>query len=278
MNTKRRMSSTPVLLSYDLGKRITAFSTTRHGGVSQGNYGEININKYCGDSPEAIRENCRRLCDTLCVEPSRLVLPHQVHGKVVRTITKDFFLLSEAERLEMLEGVDAVMTNVTNACLGVSTADCIPIIIYDAEHHAACAVHAGWRGTVQRIVQAGVEAMTAAYGSNPQKLCAVIGPGISLESFEVGDEVYEAFADAGFDMQRMARRFPPLTTQRSPVTKQKYHIDLWECNRQQLLDCGLSAEHIQVAGICTFQHCDDFFSARRLGISSGRIFTAFVLK
>lgn len=269
----------PTLLTYGLGERVTAFSTRRQGGVSQGHYGEFNVNEYCGDSPEAIRENRRRLCDVLGVELSRLVLPHQVHGTVVRHVKADFFLLPDEERREALEGVDAVMTDVKNVCLGVSTADCIPIIIYDAEHHAACAIHAGWRGTVQRIARCGVEAMTAAYGSVPQTLRAVIGPGISLDSFEVGDEVYQAFADAGFDMYRISRRYPPLNPSPSQYsTYQKHHIDLWECNRQQLLDSGIPENHVQVAGICTYQRCDDFFSARRLGINSGRILTGFVLR
>ena len=265
------MSNVPVLLTYDLGERITAFSTTRHGGVSQGSYGEFNINEYCGDAPEAIRENRRLLCDRLGIEPSRLVLPHQVHGRVVRKIDEDFLLLTEEERQQALEGVDAVMTDVKKVCVGVSTADCIPIIIYDAELQAACAVHAGWRGTVQRIAQCGVEVLTDTYGSRPGVLRAVIGPGISLDAFEVGDEVYQAFADAGFCMEHIARH-PSSTTQHP-----KWHIDLWECNRQQLLDCGIPAGQVQVAGICTYQQCDDFFSARRLSINSGRIFTGFVL-
>jgi len=83
--------------------------------------------------------------------------------------------------------------------------------------------------------------------------------------------VYQAFADAGFCMEHIARP-PSSTTQHT-----KWHIDLWECNRQQLQDCGIPAGQVQVAGICTYQQCDDFFSARRLSINSGRIFTGFVL-
>lgn len=270
------MNNQPTLLTYNLGERITAFSTTRHGGVSQGNYGEFNINEYCGDAPEAIRENRRLLCDCLGVEPSRLVLPHQVHDTVVRQISKDFFLLSDVEQRQLLEGVDAVMTDVPQICIGVSTADCIPIIIYDTEHHAACAVHAGWRGTVRRIVRYALDAMTVAYGSCPESLRAAIGLGISLEAFEVGDEVYQAFADAGFKMELIARRFQSQSLDH--VAQTKWHIDLWECNRQQLIDSGLAAGNIHVAGICTFNHYADYFSARRLGINSGRILTGVVLR
>ena len=88
------------------------------------------------------------------------------------------------------------MTNESNVCIGVSTADCIPILLYDTEHHAAAAIHAGWRGTVKHIVMKTIKEMGVVFNSVPQNLKAVIGPGISLDNFEVGDEVYEKFANA----------------------------------------------------------------------------------
>ena len=109
---------------------------------------------------------------------------------------------------------------------------------------------------------------------------AVIGPGISLESFEVGDEVWQAFADAAFDMAAISRCYPVVSTgytdgDGSP--SEKWHIDLPGCNRSQLLKAGLLAGNIVDSSICTYQRYDDFFSARRLGIRSGRIFTAIML-
>ena len=107
--------------------------------------------------------------------------------------------------------------------------------------------------------------MKSHYGTEGKDVVACIGPGISLESFEVGDEVYAAFEEAGFDMSRMARRY------------EKWHLDLWEANRLQLLAHGVLPGHIEVAGICTYQHHEDFFSARRLGINSGRILSGIVM-
>ena len=104
------------------------------------------------------------------------------------------------------------------------------------------------------------------YGSDGKDIIACIGPSISLESFEVGDEVYAAFAEAGFDMTRIAWKY------------EKWHLDLWEANRLQLLTHGVLPEHIEVAGICTYQQHKDFFSARRLGIQSGRILSGIMLK
>ena len=139
------------------------------------------------------------------------------------------------------------------------------VLLYDKERQVIAAIHAGWRGTVGRIVEKTIEVMRIQYGTEGKDLVACIGPSISLESFEVGDEVYAAFEEAGFDMTRIARRY------------EKWHLDLWEANRVQLLANGVLPEHIEVAGICTFQCYEDFFSARRLGIKSGRILSGIML-
>ena len=258
----------PVLHLYDLGPGVTAFSSTRHGGVGKGNYASFNINYYCGDRKEDIMANRKALCQLLGIDASCLVYPHQTHGDAVAVIDRQWMekLSPEVGPKGCFEGIDAVMTDLKGVCIGVSTADCIPILLYDGTHHACCAVHAGWRGTVKRIVQKAVEALASTYGTSPQQLKVVIGPGISLKSFEVGDEVYEQFAQAGFDMARIACKY------------EKWHIDLWECNKRQLMEVGVSETDIHVAGICTYIHHDDFFSARRLGINSGRIFSGIMLR
>ena len=99
------------------------FSTTRHGGVSCGEYEEFNINEYCGDSAEAIATNRQALCDALGIDEAHLVMPHQTHGVEVRQIAADFITLPENIRRMILEGVDAVMTNESGVCIGVQTAD-----------------------------------------------------------------------------------------------------------------------------------------------------------
>ena len=248
----------PQLTYYNMGTGVTAFSTTRQGGCSTGNYAAFNINGYCGDDEVHIAANKVALCGLLGIESNRLVIPHQVHDCVVRRI--------DGPQQGVIEGVDAVMTDVPQLCIGVSTADCIPVLLYDSTHRAISAVHAGWRGTVLRIVQKAVEAMCHAYGTAPADLQAVIGPGISLDSFEVGDEVYDQFLSAGFDMQPISRR------------DAKWHIDLPMCNRLQLMETGVPADHIQMTNICTYQQYDRYFSARRLGIQSGRIYTGILIK
>ena len=248
----------PQLTYYNMGAGVTAFSTTRQGGCSTGNYAAFNINGYCGDDEVHIAANKVALCSLLGIDSNRLVMPHQVHDCVVRRI--------DGPQQGVIEGVDAVMTDVPQLCIGVSTADCIPVLLYDSTHRAVSAVHAGWRGTVLRIVQKAVETMRDTYGTAPADLQAVIGPGISLDSFEVGDEVYNQFLSAGFDMQPISRR------------DAKWHIDLPMCNRLQLMEAGIPADHIQMTNICTYQQYDRYFSARRLGIQSGRIYTGILIK
>ncbi len=266
MTTKINDTPSVALLRYEMGEGVMAFSTMRHGaGVSQGNYADFNINRYCGDDPEAVRRNRGLFCQTVGVDDDRLVFPHQTHGTEVRLIDDAFFSLSADAQATTLEGVDAVMTQLHDVCVGVSTADCIPVLLYDQEHHAVCAVHAGWRGTVARIAEKAVGAMQMTFHTDPAHLCAVIGPGISMKNFEVGEEVYQAFADAGFDMSAIARRYA------------KWHIDLPLCNQLQLTAVGVPSSQIHQSGICTYDACDRFFSARRLGVQSGRIFSGILL-
>ena len=254
---------------------MVAFSTTRHGGYSTGQYGEFNINRFCGDDEDAIAHNHKALCLLLGIDNNRLLMPHQVHRAEVACIDAPFLELTPAERKEKLESIDAVMTNVPGVCIGVSTADCIPILLYDQQKRVVAAVHAGWRGTVQRIAKKAVEVMKATYGSSPSDLLAQIGPGISLKSFEVGQEVYDAFAAEGFSMEPISCLMP---SSQGVGNGEKWHIDLPACNCQQLLEAGLRSEQIHTLHVCTYEQHADYFSARRLGIHSGRIFTGIMLK
>jgi YfiH family protein len=164
---------------------VCAFSTTRHGGTSEGNHASLNINPYCGDKPEHVAANRNLLAAELGISTDRLILPHQTHGTETRIIGPEFCTLPEQIRQMLLEGVDALLTNVEGVCIGVSTADCIPVLLYDEEHRATAAIHAGWRGTQARIVSKAIVDMGVAYKTDTKKLKAVIGPGISQKNFEV---------------------------------------------------------------------------------------------
>ena len=253
------------LLTWQMGNGAFAFTTTRQGGVSTGNYATFNINSYCGDQPQSVESNRKALCKALGIDTRRLVMPHQTHGTEVADIGEDFLALDESGRKERLEGVDALATDMKKVCIGVSTADCTPIIIYDPVGKVAAAVHAGWRGTVGRIAQKAVEHLQKHYGARPCDMTAVVGPCISARHFEVGDEVFEAFQKAGFPMESIAHR------------QEKWHIDLKGCNVLQLTEAGVPKENITVSELCTWRDNDLLFSARRQGTACGRLFTGIII-
>ena len=302
----KRLTSDNKMLGYELMKaypNISCFSTTRHGGCSKGNYASFNCNGYCGDNSEDVALNREMLCALLPVAPIELVIPHQTHSAKVRIVDATYInrcakdqktspIVTESPKDQktspigtkfpedqktspvgaecfrpntQLEGIDALVTRLPGYCLCISTADCVPILLYDPHTQAIAAIHAGWRGTVSRIVENTLTLMSEQYGTKGKDLIACIGPSISLEAFEVGDEVYNAFHESGFDMNIIARK------------ESKWHIDLWEANRQQLLAHGVKPENIELSGICTYHHNDDFFSARRQGINSGRILSGIMI-
>lgn len=271
----------PVLNYYDLSDDVNAFSTTRHGGVSEGNYASLNINEYCGDSKANTDTNRLLLANELGIDANHIIMPHQTHGVESRIIGEEFATLPDGVKKMLLEGVDAVMTNIPGMCIGVSTADCIPVLLYDEEHHAAAAIHAGWRGTQARIVHKAVQEMRMAYQTDPTKLKAVIGPGISLDNFEVGDEVYADFEQAAFDMNTIAEeriKRNPNADDPAKAFERKWHINLPFANIQMLTHNGVDEANIINTGICTFDNADNYFSARRLGIESGRIYTGIIIR
>ncbi len=184
------------MLEYGLMKSypgIFCFSTTRHGGYSTGEYASFNCNNYCGDVMENILKNRSLLCSLLPGTEKELVIPHQVHRAEVRVVDREFCKQPESLRASLLEGVDALVTDVPGKCICVSTADCVPVMCFDTKQGVVAAIHAGWRGTVARIITETLQVMNRTYGTQGKDVVACIGPSISLEAFEVGDEVYTCF-------------------------------------------------------------------------------------
>lgn len=206
----------------------------RHGGVSCGAYATLNAGEGCGDDPIHVKENRRRMQQLLSV-PS-LVEAEQVHGDRVVLLTKT---------AQTKEKCDALMTQIPHAALMIKHADCQVAIIYDPVHRALSTVHAGWRGNVLNIYQKTVEAMTRSFGSNPQDLLVGIGPSLGPDHAE--------FKNYQTEFPKDFWRY-----QVSP-----YHFDLWAIARDQLEKCGVQSSHIEIAGICTYAHPEDYFSYRR---------------
>lgn len=266
LTTDKRMLGYEAFAPYS---NISCFVTTRHGGCSREDYASFNCTPYTGDDADCVRRNQELLCSSLPQQPKELIIPFQTHGTKNMIVDATYLQADNAGRNAMLQGIDALITREPGCCICVSTADCIPILLYDKVHEAVAAVHAGWRGTVNYILGHTLDKMRALYGTDGKDVTACIGPGISLPAFEVGDEVYEAFRKNGFRMDYISEWKPET---------HKYHIDLWAANRLQLLDFGVPSTQVETAGICTFAQHEDFFSARRLGIKSGRILSGIMIK
>ena len=196
---------------------ISHFVTTRQGGVSKGAYASFNPGEYSGDNPEAVRANRKLLSDAIGIPTERIFAPFQVHGAEVRSIEPSFLSLPLEEQQLYMHGVDALVTDVPEVCIAVSTADCVPVLLYAPDVKAVAAVHAGWRGTVLRIAGKTVRILMDEYGADPRLMKAGIAPSIGPEAFEVGEEVVDAFREAGFEMSCILKR---------DADTGKAHIDL----------------------------------------------------
>lgn len=246
---------------------ILHFTSTRFGGVSSGSYESLNIGLFSGDKDEHIRENFSRLYQAVGIENKQLHIPYQTHAHKVVKIDQQFLNQNSTIRQELLHGVDALVTNLPNQCIGVSTADCVPILLFDPVQKAVGAVHAGWRGTCARIASHTVQSMQENYGTNPQDLIVAIGVSISPDVYEVGDELVGFFQKENFETNKIFFK-----------KGEKHHLDLWEANKMVLVEAGVKAENIEISGLCSFTEQDRFFSARRLGIKSGRMVSGIMVR
>jgi YfiH family protein len=251
----------------DKYKEIAHFCTSREGGVSVGNYASFNLSPFSGDELSCFQGNQQILCDKLGIESGKLVIPFQTHGTEVREIDTAYLLLPANEQASWLSGVDAVFTKLPGVCVGVTTADCVPLLFFDPTRQVVAAAHAGWRGTCGRIAERTILALIETYQCNPADIRVAIGPSISPNVYEIGEEVAVSFANNGFEMAELIKQ-----------RGSSIYLDLWKANQQSLEKAGILAQHIEISGICTFTEHERFFSARRLGIKSGRMLSGIMLK
>lgn len=222
---------------------VLAAVSTRNGGVSPAPLG-MNLSLHVGDREENVRRNREIFFGSLGVGVHELAIPGQVHGTtVIRVSTPG----SYAE-------CDALSTGASRVFLCVSVADCVPILLCDPAVPAVAAVHAGWRGTVGRILESAVRNMERELGAEPMRLRAYLGPAASWCCYEAGEEVVGRF-DPRFVRREGGRAF----------------VDLKQANAGQLLGIGVPPEQIEVSPYCTISDMTRFHSFRRDGGRSGRM-------
>jgi len=247
--------------SFNKQSDIKAFSTTRDKGFSHAPYSGLNMGPTTADETEHVISNHVAVAEAIERPRETLFFTRQVHGNQVARVDSLARPVPEA---------DALITQTPGICICVQTADCVPILLFDAENNAIAAVHSGWRGTVQHILARTLEAMNRAFGTNPAKIMAGIGPSISPEVYEVGPEVIEQVKSA----------FPHTWQQllKPGISEDKAMLDLWRANHQLLTASGVRTYHIEIAQMCTFSNPDLFYSARRDGAKTGRMASGILLR
>lgn len=234
------------------GHPVRALVTTRSGGTSGGPYESLNLGLHVGDDPERVVQNRQRAAQAAGLTLDDLVFCNQAHGRAVTEVTSADRGRGTRSMRDALADTDALVTGEPGVGLVVMVADCVPIVLFDPSTRTLSCVHAGWRGTVARVVQAALEAMESR-GASAGGVLAAIGPAISPEGYEVGEDVRKAAAES----------FGPMLDQVLTATAGgKWLFDLWTANRLLLLESGVRPENIVVAALGTGGK--DFFSDRAL--------------
>lgn len=228
--------------------RFTHGVITRRGGVSQAPWASLNLGGTVGDDPQAVLDNRLRTFQALDRPFDSLFDVWQVHSREV--------VCAEAPRpLNQAHlRADAILTDCPGVTLFMRFADCVPILLYDPVRRVVGLVHAGWQGTVQRIAESAVQQMCERYGTRAKDILAGIGPSIGAHHYQVGPEVVLSVRQAFGDVPGLL--YPGLG--QNPDGKMQ--LDLWEANRLCLEQAGV--HQIEVSGICTACHLDDWYSHR----------------
>ena len=251
--------------------------------------GELNLGYTPSDTRAHVERNrelflrALRSGSAATASQSHLVLLRQIHSGLVHRV--DAAQAASLGKDALFAAGDGLLCTQPGPLLGILTADCLPVLVADTRLRIVAAFHAGWRGTVARIVERGVGRMRAEFGSRPADLTAAIGPGIGGCCYTVGDEVRAAF-DAQFayspalfhevyDSDPIKEKYPLLfLTARAPGHSNlgpNLHLDLAEANRRQLLDAGVATPQIHSLNLCTACHPTQFFSHRESHGFAGRM-------
>ena len=236
--------------------------SSRLGGVSEGCLSSMNLSFSRGDEPERVRENFRRIAESIGFSEKDLVFSMQTHTVNVRRAGRE----DCGRGLERPVGycdVDGLVTNEPGVVLATFYADCVPLFFVDPVRHCIGLSHSGWRGTVGKIGKATVEMMTREFGSDPEDILAAVGPSICQECYEVSEEVIGLFRE------NFAEELWPKLFYRKD--NGRYQLNLWEANRLIFQEAGILPQHITVTDICTACNPELLFSHRASGGKRGNL-------
>jgi polyphenol oxidase len=234
------------LIASNLGARH--FFSTRVGGFSQGYYSNLNLGIYTDDERSLVERNFKAVSQSAKMTINKLVYLSQVHGNA-------FYVVDDNNYNQIVgkEG-DALITRTKGITIGIFTADCVPIILIDKDKDVISVVHAGWKGTQLLIVSRVLEYMINTMECNPRSIYASLGPSIGMCCFEVKKDVADLF---NCKIQR----------------ENKWYVDLWQENINQITKYGILTENIDGGNLCTMCNSELFFSYRRDNGKTGRLGT-----
>lgn len=231
--------------------------STREGGVSSGDFSSLNLGFHVWDEAEVVRENRRLWARCVGFDLTRLVAAQQKHGVNVHIVSGEDSGRGALDFDSAIPDCDALVTRESNVPLLILVADCAPILLVDPVQRACAVVHAGWRGALGGVTGKAVRAMNREFGSKPREVLAAIGPCLSVENLEFGEEL----------APRVEAVFAPAIIRENFKNP---HLDLRALISNDLTRHGVNASRIEVSPLCPRERNDLFFSHRAQNGCAGR--------
>ena len=210
------------------------------------------------DNPAFVDRNLELLSLAADIPRDKMVFPKQTNGTNI-AIVNSFN--------ETFHDTDALITNIPGVCIGVRTADCVPVLLFDPVKKVIAAIHSGWKGTVEKISKRTIKLMIEKFQVNPKNLIAGIGPSIGPDVYEIGNDV----------IMKVEQSFGKNHVLKNIAGTEKAFFDLWTANKLVLEESGVLSDNIEIAGMCTFANESLFYSARRNGKQAGRLASGIML-
>ncbi|HBX53775.1 MAG TPA: peptidoglycan editing factor PgeF [Bacteroidales bacterium] len=255
-----------ILESFD---NITHFVSTRKNGYSKGYFESLNLGLKVGDDPEIVIKNRMKLADAVGLNALDFVVPSQSHTTNVQIVGCNHKGAGVLYKDTALSETDAMITDEPNICLLVFGADCVPVLFYDADKKVIGVAHAGWKGTVNKIVSKVLQRMQEKFGSCHENIFAAIGPAIGSCCYTIGEDVAIQFENTFTSCDSIICR---------DETKGTIKLNLWEANKILLMNEGIPEKNIEIAEICTSCRHDLFFSHRFDKGKTGRFGAGIMMK
>lgn len=237
---------------------LAAGVTTRNGGISRAPFNSMNLGFNTEDQRYNVEGNLATLSHAFGITQHQLLMVKQVHGSDIVIVDHKNYDVSHFQDVE----ADAIITNQPELMLGITVADCYPVMVFDPQHRVAAAIHVGWRGAAYGIIADSIDSMQREFNCVPENMYVAVGPGISKAHYTVGKEVRDAFRSStgGGNWKEIAEE----------IDLGQWHLDLRHSITLQLKQAGINMSRCDICELCTFKNKDTLFSYRRDNGQTGR--------